>query len=371
MSPTPFELLEQLNRTDETERIEAKESRSGDVGRAAFKTLSAFSNEPGLDGGYLLFGVSRRDDGSYEAVGVEQPDRLQTQLASMCSEFNAPIRPRVQVQEQRGVCLVAAFVPEASRAQKPVYRVSTGLPGGAFRRNGSVDVRCTEEDLHALFAGRDGSTFDASVANATMADLDSAAIALYRDALRRRESLLDVVDWSDEDLLLGRACLRETQDGLVPTVAGLVLFGGEAALRREMPMSARVDYIRIPGTEWSDGAHKMTTFTARQPLVFAARTLVQNIIADLPRVMRFEGAVERSEEPLIPTIVIRETVVNALMHRDYRSNASVQIVRYDDRIEIGNPGYSLKDVAQLDLRGSSLRNPNIALVLYEMQLAEC
>ncbi len=120
MTRGPFELLDELNRTDESERIEAKDSRSGAVGRSVYKTLSAFSNEPGLDGGYLLFGVARNSSGIYEAVGVADPDKLQTDLTSMCSEFNVPIRPRVRVEEQKGTCLVSAFVPEADLVQKPV-----------------------------------------------------------------------------------------------------------------------------------------------------------------------------------------------------------------------------------------------------------
>ena len=40
----------------------------------------------------------------------------------------------------------------------------------------------------------------------------------------------------------------------------------------------------------------------------------------------------------IPKMVIREAVVNAVAHRDYTSNASVQVMLFSDRLEVWNPG---------------------------------
>ncbi|OYT17930.1 MAG: transcriptional regulator [Bacteroidetes bacterium 4572_77] len=40
----------------------------------------------------------------------------------------------------------------------------------------------------------------------------------------------------------------------------------------------------------------------------------------------------------IPKEIIAEAIVNAVVHRDYTSNASVQIMMFRDRIEIWNPG---------------------------------
>ncbi len=45
--------------------------------------------------------------------------------------------------------------------------------------------------------------------------------------------------------------------------------------------------------------------------------------------------------------VIREALGNAVMRRSYQEHSPVQIIRYSSRIEILNPGYSLKNVASL------------------------
>lgn len=88
-------LIDELNETDEHGRIEAKTG----AGKAAVKTAVAFSNEPRLDGGYIVFGVERRDDPSetrYRVVGVSDPDKLSSDFASQCATMlNREIRPRI------------------------------------------------------------------------------------------------------------------------------------------------------------------------------------------------------------------------------------------------------------------------------------
>jgi predicted HTH transcriptional regulator len=77
-------LIDELNDTDEHGRIEAKTG----AGKAAVKTAVAFSNEPRLDGGYIVFGVEQRDDTSdarYRIVGVPDPDKVSCDFASQCA----------------------------------------------------------------------------------------------------------------------------------------------------------------------------------------------------------------------------------------------------------------------------------------------
>jgi ATP-dependent DNA helicase RecG len=70
---TPLELLQQLNDLDEHPRIEAKEASA--MGRSVLETVCAFSNEPGLGGGWLLLGVKPDEQAfwrQYDVVGVHQ-----------------------------------------------------------------------------------------------------------------------------------------------------------------------------------------------------------------------------------------------------------------------------------------------------------
>jgi predicted HTH transcriptional regulator len=69
----------------------------------------------------------------------------------------------------------------------------------------------------------------------------------------------------------------------------------------------------------------------------------------------------------IPRDVVAEAIVNAVAHRDYTSNASVQVMLFSDRLEVWNPGTLPPTLTLQDLRephGSHPRNPLLAEPLY-------
>jgi ATP-dependent DNA helicase RecG len=58
------------------------------------------------------------------------------------------------------------------------------------------------------------------------------------------------------------------------------------------------------------------------------------------------------------------------MHRNYQRQEPIQIIRYSNRLEVSNPGYSLKAIDRLGEPGSEWRNPSIASIMHEMGFAE-
>ena len=150
-----------------------------------------------------------------------------------------------------------------------------------------------------------------------------------------------------------------------------MLFGKPVALRRAFPMT-RVDYIRVPGREWvPDPERRFDSLELRDPLFRLIRRAQAAILDDLPKAFGLtEGDLQRKDSPVVPQRVIREAVVNALMHRSYRSHAPVQIIRYTNRLEIRNPGFSLKSPDHLGEPGSLPRNPKLAAALYDTRFAE-
>jgi ATP-dependent DNA helicase RecG len=59
-----------------------------------------------------------------------------------------------------------------------------------------------------------------------------------------------------------------------------------------------------------------------------------------------------------------------LIHRSYREHAPIQVIRYANRLEFRNPGYSLAPEENFGKPGSYARNPTIASVVHELSLAE-
>lgn len=376
---TAFELLESLNLLDENEHIEAK--RASEAGKSILETVCAFANEPGLGGGWLLLGVVREDQAlfpAYEVEGIDQPEKLGAEIATQCrNTFNQPVRVEITSETIHGKTVLVVHVPEAQPQDKPIFFKAQGLPKGALRRISSTDQHCTDDDLAVFYQGRQTESFDSTlVADATMADLQPEAIADYRQSRAEANPDAEELRWSDEDLLQSLGCIRRNPQGpspeaWQPTVAGLMLFGKPVALRRCFPMM-RVDYIRVPGREWVPHPdRRFDTIDLRDPLLRLVRRAQAAILDDLPKGFALdEGDLQRRDTPAIPLRVIREALVNALMHRSYRSHSPVQIIRYANRLEIRNPGFSLKSQDHLGEPGSQLRNPKIAAALYDTRLAE-
>lgn len=370
---TAAEILRQLNTLDEHHQIEAK--RGTDVDRSFLETVCAFSNEPDLGGGWMLLGAEKDESSlfpAYTPVGVSDPDGLSQKVSTQCaSAFNVRVRPQVRTEEVNGKPLLVVHVPEAPAADKPVYFEKQGLPRGAYRRIGSTDQQCTEDDLLVFYGQRSGATYDRSIVpDATLGDLDPDAIEAYRKARRKVNETAEELTWEDDELLEALGAVRRADGTLRPTVAGVLLFGTRRALRRLFPMM-RVDYVRVPGREWvEDPDNRFTTTDMRGPLLQLVQRVQNAVVDDLPRGFVLPEGEVQAETPRLSSRVLREAIVNAVMHRSYGVHSPVQVIRYANRIEIINPGFSLKAEERLGDPGSETRNPTVAAVFHETNFAE-
>lgn len=225
-----------------------------------------------------------------------------------------------------------------------------------------------------MFQKRERKTFEETpVQNFNTAqDFSQEAISAYRQRRGRLNPNASELTWSDEELLYALAAVTtDVEHKKTATVCGLVSFGNEHALRRCCPFT-RVDYIRIPGRQWiEDPENRFDTIDIRGPILTLAPRVIATILDDLPKTFRISSdGMHREDIPLIPERVIREAVVNSLMHRNYRTRQPIQVIRYSNRIEIRNPGCSLKPDDRLGEPGSIARNEKIAEILHECNLAE-
>jgi ATP-dependent DNA helicase RecG len=317
------ELWERLVSVDETDTIEAK--RGSDIGDSVLETISAFSNEPELGGGYLLLGIAKKENSlfpDYEIVGIEHPDNLQNNLAGRCrTDFNITIRPQIKLEHRNGKTVLIAFIPEAQPSQKPVYIKKKDVKHGAYRRIGSTDAKCVDNDLEELYQARNSQSFDSMPQERTgIDDIDERAVKAYRRLRAEVKKDAEELSYADEEMLNALGATVRVKGEYHLTTAGLLLFGKPSALRRELPMM-RVDYMRVNGREWlADPEHPYDDLIEyREPLLLMIPRIVAQIEEDIPRSFLLPAdSIQRKDVPLIPRRVIREAVVNALMHRSYR-----------------------------------------------------
>lgn len=372
-------LLEQLRQLDECQRIEAK--RGSEIGSSVMQTVCAFANEPGLGGGYLLLGVSEPDEqhSQFYVSGASNTDKLLGDLQANCrDQFEQAVPVEAQAVKLEGKTVIVVFVPELSPAAKPCtfkgrFDSKNKRKTGIWRRGLNGDYECSQGDLEPLLLAKSGLSFERVVLqDASWDDLDPSAIALYRTLRAKVHLNAEELNVSDPEMLQALNLVKRQGEHWVPNVAGLLLLGKPLSLRRLLP-AVRVDYVRIVGNQWVEDPEQRftTTLDLRDSLLRLIPKLESTIVDDLPKHFRLKsGDLQRSDEPLLPYKVIREAVVNAVMHRDYSVHQPTMVVRYSNRIEIRNAGYSLKPEAELGETGSVLRNPVLAAVLYDLNFAE-
>ena len=373
---TAKELFAELNSFDEKRRIEAKSASA--VGKSMMETVCAFANEPGLCGGYLLLGAKRigmAEDGRpvYEPENIENTDKVQSDFVAMCnSMFNVRIRPIINVEEYLGKTVIVVKIEELPESQKPAYFAKRGLPEGAFRRIGPSDEKCSEEDMYLFYQSAD--TYDSCIVDdADLDDIDENALNFYRKLRKEVNPDAEELTLDDVDLLRALGAIKKNkQGGYDLTYTGLLVFGKQMSLRRLVP-SFRVDYIRISGNQWlSDGDNRFEqTIDMRGPLILMVNKACSAVMDDLPKGFELKkDSMQASTPAILPNKVLREAIVNSYIHRSNRVNQPIQIIRYSNRIEIHNPGYSLKPQDDWGEPGSMLRNPRISEIFHDTNLAE-
>ena len=373
---TAKELFAELNSFDENRRIEAKSASA--VGKSMMETVCAFANEPGLCGGYLLLGAKRTgiaEDGRpiYEPENIENTDKIQSDFVAMCnSMFNVRIRPIINVEEYLGKTVIVVKIEELPESQKPAYFAKRGLPEGAFRRIGPSDEKCSEEDMYLFYQSAD--TYDSCIVDdADLDDIDENALNFYRKLRKEVNPDAEELTLDDVDLLRALGAIKKNkQGGYDLTYTGLLVFGKQMSLRRLVP-SFRVDYIRISGNQWlADGDNRFAqTIDMRGPLILMVNKACSAVMDDLPKGFELKkDSMQASTPAILPNKVLREAIVNSYIHRSNRVNQPIQIIRYSNRIEIHNPGYSLKPQDDWGEPGSMLRNPRISEIFHDTNLAE-
>ena len=327
---TRTELLE-LIRNGESSGVEFK--RDGIENHALAKELVAFSN---LSGGVVLLGVE--DDGTISGI---IRSNLEEWVMTACRD---KIRP--------------AIIPffEMVRDVEPgkdvaVVRVPRGFDVHSLWHNnrntyviriGTQSREPTPEELGRLFQQRGAFRAELRpVSGAALDDLDMRRLGDYFVRVRQQ----DVPDVSDkaswQTLLLNTEIMVE--DGL--TVSGILLFAKNP--NRFLPF-AGIDAAAFPGTEKDYAALERATVRGPMTPLLGEAGLVENGLVEqaLDFIRRntgttaaLEDSARRVEMPVYPPEVLRETIVNALVHRDYLlSGTDIEIALYSDRLEVISPG---------------------------------
>ena len=209
--------------------------------------------------------------------------------------------------------------------------VPDGLPnvysveGRHYTRSGGRITVLTARPLRELMLMRgEGAWESASPSGSSKDDLNWKAIEAYTAKIGAGES-------SPEEILLTRGCVQGSRK-LKPTYAGLLLFGRQP---QRWIKGAEVLAVRFSGTEMDDSFVRQTIGgTLPEQIRKAEAFLIENMTVQ-SRMKNWQ----RSDEAPYPASALREAVVNAVAHRDYRlSGSQIQVLMFSNRVEVRSPG---------------------------------
>ena len=302
------------------------------------KEVSALSN---LEGGYIFIGVE--DDGS--VTGVLRPD-IEGWVVNVCSNnIQPPLIPYIEMiprADDKKICVIT--IPDDS-PDKP-YKARMGRRWVTFVRTGSISREATREEEQRLHQAFGVVRYDIKpVPGSSLEDLDLDRLTNYFRDIREQDcpEKEDTKLW--ELLLINTEIMVGSRGRPIPTVAGMLLFGSDP--NRFLPQGG-ISAVAYPGKEKDYETIEATVI--RGPIV--ARFSKDNVTIDTGIVERSIEFVRRNtrsnsyikdgrriDRADYPEEVIRETVVNAIAHRDYTiSVTDIELSIYGDRIEVISPG---------------------------------
>jgi ATP-dependent DNA helicase RecG len=206
------------------------------------------------------------------------------------------------------------------------------------------------------------SKFEDSVDAVVFDDLSTKALEYYRS----KASIKPAVDSPEfTRLLRQQGLLTENAGAIIPTGFGLLLFGKEP--RNAVPQAGV-----LARAELADGKTSRTEFG--QAMVLIPGLLEEWLNKVLPSTLD-RSQMERKEKVDLPFEMIREAVVNALIHRDYDiEGQKCQLIINANTITIKSPGGPIAPITLEEMRSFSApmksRNPVLHYVFARMGMAE-
>jgi ATP-dependent DNA helicase RecG len=265
-------------------------------------------------GGVIVFGVNDQ----LRVEGVDHPEEVQDELVRICrEEIVPPLMPFIdRLAFDNGRRIVALDV---QGKQRP-YRTRDGK---FFVRIGAEKREATDDELSALLDEAKPFEFENLAAvGATIDDIDEAHLWSYMRGFSGGAFDEKTVRGYPTEEILERYLLLATNSGrgLVPTFAGLLLFGRDESVARLLPQYA-VTLTRFSGDTTQSPIIERVELSANLATVYEATLKFLARYVDLwdarPNVPRTpDDATGVAARANYQRASVVEAVANALIHRD-------------------------------------------------------
>ncbi|MBF8282253.1 MAG: hypothetical protein HW378_1168 [Anaerolineales bacterium] len=282
--------------------------------------LVAFANS---DGGTIIIGLDERGR-TVNRVYAEELEGVLKAAERLCRP--AIVTGWEQMESDSGTTY-AITVPRSPE-------LHSLADGRVLIRAGSENRPLGGEEIRQLAATKSSGDFESeAVAGAHRDDLDEDVLAEYIEKRQQRQR--KVVMQTPDELLREIGALDEQGR---PTHSGILLFGKNP--QQFIPQAGLV-FVKFMGTE-PRGEEGLAGYGRREevggPLARVIEGAWQIVWGEMSVGAVVKG-LERQEISEYPPFAVREALVNAVCHRDYRlKGRRIEMRMYSDRLEVISPG---------------------------------
>lgn len=313
------------------------------------KSIVCFAN---TDGGQIIIGVSD----SSEFIGLERKELDETVRRIDDVSFNRCEPPCTVVTEtlvvdERNIIIVN--VPKGS--QRP-YRTGSGV---YYIRSANRCRQASREELLRLFEATKSIYYDEiEISRASIRDMD------LNDAKKFLANYFNLKG-EEENLIYYLINIKALSKNEKPTLSGILFFGENPQFY--VPTSSII-------ASYIDGNDIAIPPSDKKELEGQVPLILENCMRFLKIYVKEKHIIRGLEPEIYPEIedfVLREALVNAVVHKDYTISAPIRIFIFNDRIEFHTPGKLPNTVTIESIKiGAAhvLRNPTLYIWLSKMGL---
>ena len=318
------------------------------------KDCVAFANAAG---GRLLLGIEDGQDEppADQRIPVELPDTLRRKLAERT--VNVVVLPSVETSTNGGQ-YVELTVPRA-------ISVASTTDGRYFLRVADQSKPVLGDDVMRLASERNALPWETlATMQVPRLELDTDKLVSLVDALRASDRVKPSVKEKSNDELLDHYQLAR---GAYLTHLGILCLGKQEH-RGQLSSSPVIQFIKfdelgqkVNKLVWDD--HSMSPME-----------LVEAVWEEVPDFReRYElpDGLYRQHVPAFDEVVVRELLVNALVHRPYTQRGDIFLNLHPDRLEVVNPGPLPFGVTPQNVLHTTVRrNEHLARLFHDLKLME-
>lgn len=291
--------------------------------------IVALANE---GGGLLIFGM--KDNLPHNVVGT---DFAQGSIGKMEDTVYEKLSIRIHIHElfdENNLRVIVTEIPS-----RPVGRLLK-FEGVALMRTGDSLRNMSDEEMFNILSEQEPD-FSAKICpHFNLSDIDDTAMRKLKETYAKKQNNASFISLETTQVLTDLNLL--TTNGL--TYAALILVGQEEALKRLLP-NAQVN-IEIRQLLNQTHFDKREIFTKA---LFITIDEIWNYLNRSNTDNKIDEGPYKFDLPYFNQEVIRESVLNAIAHRDYSISSETVIKQFPDRITITNPGGFPKGVTQENL----------------------